>query len=99
MEDIVFTVSFINSDVELFVDNFIHKTRQRYNKPQSLTTRINLSQLSLEMKSRPPYQLTINDVEPIQNGYHALNIPQISGSFLYAFFLLTVDKDILYFGV
>lgn len=59
-------------------DNFIHKTRQRYNKPQSLTTRINLSQLSAETKLHPPHQLTINDVEQVQNGYHVLNIPQIS---------------------
>lgn len=50
-------------------DNFIHKTCQRYNKPQSLTTRINLSELSLEMKLRPPYIIKLEEIEPQQNGY------------------------------
>uniref|UniRef100_A0A1B6DKY2 Longin domain-containing protein n=1 Tax=Clastoptera arizonana TaxID=38151 RepID=A0A1B6DKY2_9HEMI len=59
-------------------DNFIHKTRQRYNKPQSLTTRVNLSELSVEIKLRPPHELSINEVEPIKNGYHTLTIPRIA---------------------
>lgn len=54
---------------DLFSDNFIHKTCQRYNKPQSLTTRINLSELSLEMKLRPPYVVKLEEIEPQQNGY------------------------------
>lgn len=52
----------------MFSDNFIHKTCQRYNKPQSLTTRINLSDLSLEMKLRPPYVIKLEEIEPQTNG-------------------------------
>ncbi|KAK7602239.1 hypothetical protein V9T40_009680 [Parthenolecanium corni] len=50
-------------------DNFIHKTCQRYNKPQNLTTRINLSELSLEMKLRPPYVIKLEELEPAKNGF------------------------------
>ncbi|XP_054268182.1 vesicle-trafficking protein SEC22a-like [Macrosteles quadrilineatus] len=57
-------------------DNFIHKTRQRYNKPQSLTTRVNLAELSEEMKLRAPHLLNIADIEPVKNGYRSYNIPQ-----------------------
>ena len=67
---------------DCFSDNFIHKSRQRYNKPQNLTTRINLSELSLEIKLRPPYELTISDIEPVRNGSlykHIANIPQLGG--------------------
>uniref|UniRef100_A0A1B6HP08 Longin domain-containing protein n=1 Tax=Homalodisca liturata TaxID=320908 RepID=A0A1B6HP08_9HEMI len=59
-------------------DNFIHKTRQRYNKPQSLTTRVNLAELSEEMKLRAPHLLNISDIEPVRNGYHNFNIPQVA---------------------
>lgn len=62
-----------------FSDSFIHKTRQRYNKPQSLTTRVNLAELSEEMKLRPPHLLNVSDIEPIRNGYHSFNIPQVAG--------------------
>lgn len=65
----------------LILDNFIHKTRQRYNKPQSLTTRVNLAELSEEMKLRAPHLLNITDIEPIRNGYRNFNIPQVAGKF------------------
>jgi len=51
-------------------DSIIHKTRQRYNKPQSLTTKINLTDLSSEMKLRPPY-IVLSQVEPVTNGYQS----------------------------
>lgn len=52
-------------------DSIIHKTRQRYNKPQSLTTKINLTDLSSEMKLRPPYIVQLSQVEPVTNGYQS----------------------------
>ncbi|XP_075224987.1 vesicle-trafficking protein SEC22a-like isoform X2 [Lycorma delicatula] len=58
-------------------DNFIHKTRQRYNRPQSLSTRMNLSDLSAEIKLRPPHVLTVGEIEPVQNGYHVLNVSHL----------------------
>ncbi|XP_067125399.1 vesicle-trafficking protein SEC22a-like [Centruroides vittatus] len=45
-------------------DSFIHKTRLKYNSPRSLTTRIDLSNLSTEIKLRPPQQLNLFNLLP-----------------------------------
>ncbi|KAG7240330.1 hypothetical protein INR49_026901 [Caranx melampygus] len=39
-------------------DTFIQKTKQRYNSPRSLSTKINLADMQTEIKLRPPYQLS-----------------------------------------
>ncbi|KAG7276429.1 LOW QUALITY PROTEIN: hypothetical protein CRUP_007489 [Coryphaenoides rupestris] len=44
------------------------KTKQRYNSPRSLSTRINLSDMQTEIKLRPPYQLSSQDISCI-NGF------------------------------
>lgn len=49
-------------------DTFIQKTKQRYNSPRSLSTRINLSDMQTEIKLRPPYQLSSQDLSSI-NGF------------------------------
>lgn len=54
-------------------NNSIHSARQRYNKPQSLSTRINLSELSEEIRLRPPHTISIAEVQPL-NGFHSINI-------------------------
>lgn len=60
-------------------DSVIHKTRQRYNKPQSLTTKINLTDLSTEIKLRPPYLVQLSQVEPVINGYQlSINLAKLS---------------------
>ncbi|XP_069681170.1 vesicle-trafficking protein SEC22a-like isoform X1 [Periplaneta americana] len=60
-------------------DSVIHKTRQRYNKPQSLTTKINLTDLSTEIKLRPPYIVQLSQVEPVANGYQSsINLAKLS---------------------
>ncbi|XP_076319702.1 vesicle-trafficking protein SEC22a-like isoform X4 [Tachypleus tridentatus] len=43
-------------------DSYIQKTRQRYNNPRSLTTRLNLSNLSTEIQLRPPQQIELCDI-------------------------------------
>ncbi|XP_017202541.1 vesicle-trafficking protein SEC22a isoform X2 [Oryctolagus cuniculus] len=40
-------------------DNFIQRTKQRYNSPRSLSTKINLSDMQTEIKLRPPYQISM----------------------------------------
>ncbi|XP_021789821.1 vesicle-trafficking protein SEC22a isoform X2 [Papio anubis] len=40
-------------------DNFIQRTKQRYNNPRSLSTKINLSDMQTEIKLRPPYQISM----------------------------------------
>uniref|UniRef100_A0A671TDV9 Vesicle-trafficking protein SEC22a-like n=1 Tax=Sinocyclocheilus anshuiensis TaxID=1608454 RepID=A0A671TDV9_9TELE len=49
-------------------DNFIRKTKQRYNSPRSLSTKINLAEMQTEIKLRPPYQLSAEDIGSI-NGF------------------------------
>ncbi|KAL1139837.1 hypothetical protein AAG570_006814 [Ranatra chinensis] len=80
-----FTTKYTSSEVStvrrpyhfIEFDSYIHKTRQRYNRPQTLTTRINLSDLTGELQQKPPYRLSVTDVQPVQNGYKSLNIPQM----------------------
>ncbi|XP_044627412.1 vesicle-trafficking protein SEC22a isoform X2 [Equus asinus] len=40
-------------------DNFIQRTKQRYNNPRSLSTKISLSDMQTEIKLRPPYQISM----------------------------------------
>ncbi|XP_048835176.1 vesicle-trafficking protein SEC22a [Brienomyrus brachyistius] len=49
-------------------DNFIQKTKQRYNSPRSLSTRVNLSDMQMEIKLRPPFQLSAEDLSAL-NGF------------------------------
>ncbi|XP_036065434.1 vesicle-trafficking protein SEC22a isoform X3 [Oryzias melastigma] len=49
-------------------DTFIQKTKQRYNNPRSLSTKINLADMQTEIKLRPPYQLSPEDLQAI-NGF------------------------------
>uniref|UniRef100_A0A023FAD2 Putative sec22 vesicle trafficking protein-like 2 n=1 Tax=Triatoma infestans TaxID=30076 RepID=A0A023FAD2_TRIIF len=60
-------------------DSYIHKTRQAYNKPQNLASRVNLADLNTELKLRPPYQLSLTDVEPYINGNKLMSnhLPQL----------------------
>ncbi|XP_062907402.1 vesicle-trafficking protein SEC22a isoform X2 [Mobula hypostoma] len=43
-------------------DNFIQKTKQRFNNPRSLSTKINLADMQTEIKLRPAHQLTVHDL-------------------------------------
>lgn len=58
-------------------NNIIHSARQRYNKPQSLSTRINLAELSEEIRLRPPHIITLAEVQPL-NGFHTINVSKAS---------------------
>lgn len=49
-------------------DTFIQKTKQRYNSPRSLSTRINLADMQTEIKLRPPYKLSPEDLRGL-NGF------------------------------
>jgi hypothetical protein len=54
------------------IDSLILKSRQRYNRPHSLTTRVDLAELSKELKLRPPHLVSPAEVEPpsLPNGLH-----------------------------
>ncbi|XP_035689360.1 vesicle-trafficking protein SEC22a-like [Branchiostoma floridae] len=64
-------------------DNSIQKTKQRYNNPRTLTTRMNLTAMSQEVKLRPPHHIHPSDLGPIvpetppqQNHVHRQNGPR-----------------------
>lgn len=46
-------------------DTFIQKTKQRYNNPRSLSTKINLSDMQTEIKLRPPYVLSLDELQAL----------------------------------
>ncbi|MEE6515101.1 hypothetical protein FKM82_023604 [Ascaphus truei] len=49
-------------------DSFIQKTKQRYNNPRSLSTRMNLADMQTEIRLRPPYQVSLQELG-LENGH------------------------------
>ncbi|KAM8933663.1 vesicle-trafficking protein SEC22a isoform 2-T2 [Pelodytes ibericus] len=43
-------------------DNFIQKTKQRFNNPRSLSTKMNLADMQTEIRLRPPYQISLQEL-------------------------------------
>lgn len=73
-------------------DTFIQKTKQRYNTPRSLSTKINLADMQTEIKLRPPYQLSPEDLRaingfsvPAASKYKGLGLEPAAGSTLLRF--------------
>ena len=46
-------------------DTVIKKTKQRFNNTRTLQTKINLTDMSQEVKLRPPHRIRIEDLGPI----------------------------------
>ncbi|XP_068602392.1 vesicle-trafficking protein SEC22a [Brachionichthys hirsutus] len=59
-------------------DTFIQKTKQRYNSPRSLSTRVNLADMQTEIKLRPPYRLSAEDLRAV-NGFWLHNTSKYKG--------------------
>ncbi|KAL0963993.1 hypothetical protein UPYG_G00316200 [Umbra pygmaea] len=59
-------------------DGFIQKTKQRYNSPRSLTPKIDLSEMQMDVKLNPPFQLTHEDVGSI-NGFSPYILSKYKG--------------------
>ncbi|XP_037096204.1 vesicle-trafficking protein SEC22a isoform X1 [Syngnathus acus] len=64
--------SFIEFDV------VIQRTKHRYNSPRSLSTKINMADMQTEIKLRPPYQLTLDDLHAI-NGFSSRSSAKYKG--------------------
>uniref|UniRef100_A0A8C5QPZ8 SEC22 homolog A, vesicle trafficking protein n=1 Tax=Leptobrachium leishanense TaxID=445787 RepID=A0A8C5QPZ8_9ANUR len=55
-------------------DNFIQKTKQRFNNPRSLSTKMNLADMQTEIRLRPPYQISLQELS-LGNGLgHQKNV-------------------------
>ena len=65
---VVVVIAACRDHVSVRPDTFIQKTKQRYNSPRSLSTKINLSDMQTEIRLRPPYQLSREDLSSI-NGF------------------------------
>jgi len=65
---VLYNTSLINNVVRPYslmeFDNTIYKLRQRYNSPRTLTTKLNLHDLSTEIKLRPPHLLSVHNIMP-----------------------------------
>ena len=51
----------------LFADSFIQKTKQRYNNTRTLTSRLNLSEMSEDLQNNPPFQILQTELGPENN--------------------------------
>ncbi|XP_010878029.1 vesicle-trafficking protein SEC22a [Esox lucius] len=51
-------------------DQFIQKTKQRYNSPRSLSPKINLADMQTEIRLRPPYRLGPEDLGSYNGSMH-----------------------------
>ncbi|XP_073503625.1 vesicle-trafficking protein SEC22a [Phyllobates terribilis] len=59
-------------------DNFIQKTKQRFNNPRSLTTKVNLADMQTEIRLRPPYQISLQELG-LENGISHRRDPAYKG--------------------
>lgn len=67
-----FTITFQSHEVQrarrpysfIEFDSFIQKTKQRYNNTRTLTSRLNLSEMSEDLHSNPPYQISQTELGP-----------------------------------
>ncbi|XP_077472605.1 vesicle-trafficking protein SEC22a [Stigmatopora argus] len=59
-------------------DAVIQKAKQRYNSPRSLSTKINMADMQTEIKLRPPYRLSLEDVQAI-NGFSSRSSAKYKG--------------------
>ncbi|KAE8581672.1 hypothetical protein XENTR_v10024889 [Xenopus tropicalis] len=59
-------------------DNFIQKTKQRFNNPRSLSTKMNLADMQTEIRLRPPYQVSLQEAG-LANGLTHQRHPEYKG--------------------
>ncbi|XP_038600414.1 vesicle-trafficking protein SEC22a [Tachyglossus aculeatus] len=59
-------------------DTVIQRTKQRYNNPRSLATKMSLADMQTELKLRPPHVLTMAELAPA-NGFPAM-VGALSGA-------------------
>lgn len=70
-----FVVTFQSQDVQrakrpysfIEFDSFIQKTKQRYNNTRTLTSRLNLSEMSEDLHNNPPFQISQSELGPENN--------------------------------
>lgn len=61
------------------IDNFIQRTKQRYNNTRSLSTKMNLADMQTEIKLRPPYQISVSELGSA-NGFSHIPVGEYKGT-------------------
>ncbi|XP_076065880.1 vesicle-trafficking protein SEC22a-like [Oratosquilla oratoria] len=65
---ILYTPSVVNSVRRPYAfiefDSFLNKTRQKYNSPKTLASRVNIADMTADMNLHPPYYIKLTDLEP-----------------------------------
>lgn len=64
---------------KFYTDNFIQRTKQRYNNTRSLSTKMNLADMQTEIKLRPPYQISLSELGSA-NGFAHLSAAEYKGT-------------------
>ncbi|CAH2330316.1 vesicle-trafficking SEC22a [Pelobates cultripes] len=59
-------------------DHFIQKTKQRFNNPRSLSTKMNLANMQTEIRLRPPYRISLQELD-LGNGLNHQKNPTYKG--------------------
>ena len=53
--------------IYFIVDSFIQNTKQRYNNTRTLTSRLNLREMSEDLHNNPPFQILQTELGPENN--------------------------------
>ena len=71
----------------IYLDSFIQKTKQRYNNTRTLTSRLNLSEMSEDLHNNPPFEILQNELGPENNS--DVKTYKTGGECLFVFFLIS----------
>lgn len=52
----------------IYADLRMQKLKNSYNRPRTLTTQSNVPEMSAELRSEPPYEITEQDIGLVDNG-------------------------------
>ena len=74
-----------------FSEPFLKKAKQRYNSPRTLSTRVNLADMSTELKLRPPHYIAEYEMIECNGRKAAYNEQSIPGD--KSFVTLNVGSD------
>ncbi|POI35454.1 hypothetical protein CIB84_000794, partial [Bambusicola thoracicus] len=66
-------------EIAFCANNFIQRTKQRYNNTRSLSTKMNLADMQTEIKLRPPYQISLSELGSA-NGFAHLSAAEYKGT-------------------
>ncbi|NWR69221.1 SC22A protein, partial [Centropus unirufus] len=61
------------------LDNFIQRTKRRYNDTRSFSTKMNLAEMQTDIKLRPPYEISMSELGSA-HGFPHLSVAEYKGT-------------------